>query len=153
MFRMFRMPFRKSHRSQGTKGFSLIELLAVLAIIGIISGIAIPKFLGQRKRSRIIGDAISNAKVLQMALESRRAEVGTYGTAGATYGWKADGSDPSGPALAPMFQPRGNSQMNYTITIDGTGLGYVLTVADPFYAGATAYQTNQTGQELARMTY
>lgn len=150
---MFRSLFRKSARSQRSKGFSLIELLAVLAIIAIISGIAIPQFLGQRKRSRIIGDAISNAKVLQMGLEGRRAEVGTYGTAGTTYGWKADGSDASGPALVPSFQPRGNSTMNYSVTIDATGLAYTLIVADPFYSGATAYQTNQTGQELARMTY
>jgi len=148
---MFHMPFRKSPRSQQSKGFSLIELLFVLAVIGILSGIAIPSFLGQRRRARVIGDAISNAKVLQMALESRRAETGTYGTIGATYGWKADGSDLSGPALAPMFQPVGNSKMNYTVIIDATGVAYVLAVTDPNLGNAVAYQTNQTGQELARM--
>jgi prepilin-type N-terminal cleavage/methylation domain-containing protein len=148
---MFHMPFRKSTRSQRAKGFSLIELLFVLAAIGILSGIAIPSYMGQRKRARVIGDAIANAKVLQMALESRRAEVGTYGTIGATYNWMADGSDPSGPALAPMFQPVGNSKMNYAVVIDATGVAYVLTVTDPVQAGALTYQTNQTGQELARL--
>ena len=62
-----------------TRGFSLIEVLLVLAIIGILSSIAIPSYLGQRRRARVIGDAISNAKVIQMALESRKAENGTYG--------------------------------------------------------------------------
>ena len=134
-----------------SRGFSLIELLLVLAIIGIISGIAIPSFLGQRRRARVIGDAISNAKVLQMALETRRAEVGTYGTASATYGWKADGSDASGPALAPTFQPKGASQMNYSVAIGASGVSYVLTVTDTTLGGATAYQTNQSGEELARL--
>lgn len=149
---MFRLPFHKSTWSQRAKGFSLIELLFVLAAIGILSGIAIPSYLGQRRRARVIGDAISNAKMLQMALESRKAEVGTYGTIGATYGWRADGSDPTGPALAPIFQPVGNSQMNYSVTIDATGVAYVLTVTDPTYGiPVTAYQTNQTGQQLVRL--
>ena len=149
---MFRMPSRKSPRSQRAKGFSLIEMLFVLAVIGILSGIAIPSYMGQRRRAKVIGDAIANAKVLQMALESRRAEVGTYGTAGTTYGWMADGSDPSGPALAPMFQPVGNSKMNYSVLIGANGVAYVLNVTDPTYGiPALAYQTNQTGQELFRL--
>ena len=99
---MFRMPFHKSTRSQRAKGFSLIELLFVLAAIGILSGIAIPSYLGQRRRARVIGDAISNAKVLQMALESRRAEVGIYGTALTICDWKADGTRPAAAVdLAP----------------------------------------------------
>jgi len=42
-------PMPSSTRSHG---FSLIELLLVLAIIGILGGIAIPSFMGQRKRAR-----------------------------------------------------------------------------------------------------
>jgi prepilin-type N-terminal cleavage/methylation domain-containing protein len=148
---MFRIHFRKSTHSQRSQGFSLIEILFVLAVMGILSSIAIPSYMGQRRRARVIGDAISNAKVLQMALESRRAEVGTYGTAGTTYGWMADGSDLTGPALAPMFQPVGNSKMNYIVAVDAGGLAYVLNVTDPNMGNALAYQTNQTGQELARM--
>ncbi len=140
------------HNLRRDRGFSLVEILLVLAILGIISAIAIPSFMGQRRRAQVIGDAMANAKVLQMGLESRKADSGTYGTSGSTYGWKADGSDTSGPALIPTFQPSGNSRMNYSVTVGGGGLTYVMTVTDPSIgSGVIAYQTNQNGQELARL--
>lgn len=141
----------QSSRHSRAKGFSLIELLLVLAVIGILSAIAIPSYMGQRRRARVIGDAISNAKVLQMGMETRRAESGLYGVPGQTYGWKADGSDASGPALIPTFEPKGSSKMNYSITLDASGVAYVLTVTDPNFGNAITYQTNQSGTELARL--
>ena len=134
-----------------SRGFSLVEVLLVLAIIGIISGIAIPSYLGQRRRAQVIGDAITNAKVLAMALETRRADTGIYGANG-TYGWKADGSDTTGPALVPTFNPVNNSKMNYTVVIANGGLTYTLNVFYlPLSATTVAYQTDQTGAELARL--
>ena len=138
-------------RSERSHGFSLIEMLLVLAIIGIVSGIAIPSYLGQRRRARVIGDAISNAKVLAMALESRKAENGIYGTA-ATYEWDAAGTKTSGPLLLPAFTAAGNSKMNFQVIIGASGLTYTLTAFDPSISATTvAYQTNQSGQELARL--
>ncbi len=93
---------------------------------------------------------MSNAKSLQMSLENRKAETGIYAVKG-TYEWKADGSASTGPALLPSFQPKGNSLMNYTVAVDDSGLTYTLTVTDTTLGGATAYQTNQSGEELARL--
>lgn len=138
---------QRKHR--GTQGFTLVELLLVLAIIGIISTIAIPALLGQRRRARVIGDAISNSKTLQMSLESQKAETGIYGPAG-TYDWKADGSATTGPALVPTFVPKGSSKMDFDLVVDPGGLTYILTVKDPVVGGGVAYKTNQAGQELAR---
>ncbi len=132
------------------RGFSLVEILLVLAIIGIISGIAIPSYMGQRRRARIVGDAISNAKVVQMALESRKAENGIYGTAG-DYNWTVGVADTSAATLLPTLTTLGGSKMTYKLTIDAGGVTYNLWVYDPSLSGATAYQTNQAGTELARM--
>lgn len=137
-------------RSIQSRGFSLVELLLVLALIGIISAIAIPSFLGQRRRAKVIGDAISNARVLQIALESRKADQGTYGAINTSYTWT--NGTPSDATFLPSFSAQGNSKMNYTVAIGPTGLTYILTVFDPSISStAIAFQTNQSGQELARL--
>jgi len=132
---------------RSSQGFTLVELLLVLAIIGILSAIAIPSYMGQRRRARVIGDAMSNARVLAMALESQKAENGIYGASG-NYEWS--GSSLPSPNPVPTFSP-GDSQMVYSLAIGGSGLAYTLTVIAPQYANATAYQTDQTGAQLARL--
>jgi len=130
------------------KGFSLVELLLVIAIIGIIAAIAIPTFSGQRRRARIIGDAQSNARVIQMALETRRADMGIYGQPNANYTYKADGTRPSDDII-PGFTPKGNSKMDYTITIGNTGLTYDIAVSDPSLKNAQVLTANHLGSVKA----
>jgi prepilin-type N-terminal cleavage/methylation domain-containing protein len=142
--------------STRSHGFSLIELLLVLAIIGILGGIAIPSFMGQRKRARVIGDAQSNARVLAMALESRKADVGLYGTSGTNQNWTASGGIPSSATnLAPTFTPKGNSKMNYQVQITGGGLAYGIIVTDPNRSAghSTVLTANQTGALTVSSTY
>lgn len=137
-----------------SQGFSLVELLLVLAIIGIISAIAIPSFLGQRKRARVIGDAQSNAKALAMMLESRKAEMGIYG-ASATQDWTASGAFPSAStSFAPSFTPQGNSKMNFRVAVAGGGLSYTMTVTDPQRSGTpTVLTMDQTGAVTLNNSY
>jgi prepilin-type N-terminal cleavage/methylation domain-containing protein len=129
-------------RENEAAGFSLIELLLVLAIIGIISGIAIPSFLGQRRRARRIGDAQSNAQILRMALEAYKADNGVYGST--TYNWTAAGPDPAAKGLLPSTTLSG-TQMNFALTVSAAGLTYNLVVRDPLTDNASVFTIDQAG--------
>jgi prepilin-type N-terminal cleavage/methylation domain-containing protein len=137
-------------RTPKTRGFSLIELILVVAIMGVIAGIAIPSFMGQRRRARLIGDAQANALVLRMQLESRKADQGIYGVAATAQTWTASGTYPgASSSLAPNFTPASNSKLNYAVTVGATGLTYTLSVTDPGNANMMVFQTNQNGSTLA----
>ena len=139
------------HRSERSRGFTLVEVLLVLAILGIISAIAIPSFMGQRRRARVIGDAQVNARVIAMALETRKADNGIYGTAGNIYTWT--NGVPSDSTYLPTVYLRNSSQMNYSITIGASGLSYTIGVTDRTMGDAPVLSTDQTGAITLNTTY
>jgi prepilin-type N-terminal cleavage/methylation domain-containing protein len=129
-------------------GFSLVELLLVVAIIGILALIAVPSLTGQRKRAKMIGDAQANTRVISIALEERRAELGFYGDGG-TYEYTADGNRPEGVKdIIRSFQAKGNSRLDFKITIGSNGLTYEVDVSDPLASGKVILQSDQTGEML-----
>lgn len=102
-------------------GFTLVEVLLVLAILGILSGIAIPSYLGQRKRARVIGQAQTDANILAMQLETVRADAGVFGST-------ATGKVPGTSTFLPQFKPSG--AMTYKIDITNNGMGYLITASE-----------------------
>lgn len=130
-------------KRRSSQGFTLVELLLVLAIIGIITGIAIPTFMGQRKRARVIGDAKANADAIGMQMEARKAEAGVYAASGTTVTWTK--GVPSSTGFFPNFSMKNGTQMNYTLKVTNGGVGYTLTVKDPMTANATVLTSDQTG--------
>jgi type IV pilus assembly protein PilE len=138
-------------RTSPEHGFTLIEILAVVAILGILSAIAIPTYLGQRRRARILGDAKANAAALRMQLEQHKADVGLYGSVGTTYDWTGSSKpgDATNPAPGFLISSR-NTQMNYKVVIGSTGLTYTLFVSDRSLK-ANVFETNQNGSTLYQM--
>ncbi len=143
------MKMNAERASSKQPGFSLIEILLVLAIIAIISAIAVPSFMNQRRRARIIGDANTNAQVLRMALESRKAETGIYAASGLTLAWTASGALPSSTINpVPGFVVKGASKMNFSLVFANSGLAYLMNVTDPKMGNAVVIQTDQAGRQL-----
>ena len=129
-----------SHRQ---RGFSLVEILIVVAVLGIIAGIAIPSFLGSRAQARYIGDARSNAQIIQMSLEQFKADNGLYPPA-KDYTW-AQGVPPAGNPL-PSVAFRDGTKLDFKLTVNADRLSYTIEVTDPRQANKKIYKVDQTGQ-------
>ena len=131
------------NRPDRARGFSLVELLLVIAVIGILSAIAIPSYMGQRRRARVIGDAQSNARVLAMALETRKADNGIYGVGG-PFTWTSGVA--SDATFLPTVSLTNATKMNFSLLIGTGGLAYTLTVNDPANSDAQVLTLDQSGR-------
>ena len=114
------------------KGFTLIELLVVILIIGILAAIALPAFLGQRKKGQD-SDAKSNARNLVSEVESCYATEETYvscdtsaelGTIAIPFGTAAGQANVQS-ATADGYTIRAGSKSGNTFEIRKTGGGAV----------------------------
>jgi general secretion pathway protein G len=89
-------------------GFTMIELLVVLVILGLLAGLVGPQFFGKIDSSKV-RTAETQVKMLKMALQTYRLDLGTYP-----------------PNLAALSTPPSNTQ-----GWDGPYLGELLPL-DPW---------------------
>jgi type IV pilus assembly protein PilA len=73
----------RSRLAREESGFTLIELLVVLVIIGVLLAIAVPSYLGFKKRAEKSA-AQSNIRAAIPAMEAFYSDNGTYATANLT---------------------------------------------------------------------
>jgi type IV pilus assembly protein PilA len=94
-------------------GFTLIELLVVLVIIGVLLAIAVPSYLGFKKRAEQSA-ALSNMRAAIPSIEAYYSDEGTY-----------TGMTPAG-LKASYDAGLKDSELAFTITNSGAG----YTIAD-----------------------
>ncbi|NCP65646.1 MAG: type II secretion system major pseudopilin GspG [Paraglaciecola sp.] len=58
-------------------GFTMIELLVVLVILGLLAGLVGPQFFGKVDSSKV-RTAETQVKMLKMALQTYRLDIGSY---------------------------------------------------------------------------
>jgi len=114
-------------------GFSLIELMIAVAIIAILTAIAIPSYLGIKKKSAR-AEAKSNLKTIAMCLENYYAENDDYGGVG-VYTYVLDNAGQvvgtfNFPGIPDATFGLGNN-LNYDYTIRVTGTNTYTLTAQP----------------------
>lgn len=122
---------RMRKRARGERGFTLIELVVVLAILGILIALAVPRYLGARRRSYAAEarNLLQEVKTLEWAYYQQYGTFVNFGPLGSGGSASPLGFTVPGNSLF-SYQGSGGGSANVTLTATGNGVagGIALTL-------------------------
>ncbi len=123
-----------ARRDQG--GFTLIELLIVIIILAILAAIVVFA-VGSTNSNAIASSCNADAKSVETAMESYKAQIGSYPTdiSALTSGPTATTINGVSETVGPWLKELPGTS-NYTISVDSAGSG-VVQVNGATYEAAT----------------
>ena len=137
------------------EGFTLVELLIVVAIIGVLAGIAIPNFLGARRKARIakaFSDMDAVAKAEEMYYIDNVYYAESLGDLDPTYINVAPSDDPWGTGYHLYTSPATDPTM-YVILSDGPDSAADIAESDIGWADGQRVRGPVGGTEGYRSGY
>ncbi len=104
--------FRKTLKNRQERGFTLIELVVVLAILGILIALAVPRYLGARKKAykAEADNVLQEAKTLEWAYYQ---QYNLFDTTGNNIGLQTPGQMHWG---SPVITGTSNQQVTMSMT-------------------------------------
>ncbi len=132
--------FRKTLKNRQERGFTLIELVVVLAILGILIALAVPRYLGARKKAykAEADNILQEAKTLEWAYYQ---QYNLFDTTGANIGLQTPGNMHWG---SPVISGTTNAQVTMSMTgtvspLAGGDTVSVLLYSDGSSAGGSTF--------------